>query len=94
MKVEVNEIPIRHNGQLYQKGEPFTVTAKEYVRIEKHVTVLEDDENVPPVPVTEMDLPDLKDYAKQHNIDLGKATKKEDILTVILKVGGTDGGAS
>lgn len=94
MKVEVNEIPIRHNGQLYQKGEPFTVTAKEYVRIEKHVTVLEDDENVPPVPVTEMDLPDLKDYAKQHNIDLGKATKKEDILAAILKAGGTDGGAS
>lgn len=92
MKVEVKEIPIRHNGQLFEKGNSFSVTAKEYERLEKYVTVLEED--AAPVSVTEMDLSDLKDYAKKHNIDLGKATKKEDVLAAILKAGEPDGGAS
>lgn len=92
MKVEVKEIPIRHNGQLFQQGESFSVTEKEYARLEQHVTVLE--ESSAPLPVTEMDLPALKEYAKQQNIDLGKATKREDVLSVILKAGEADGGAS
>ncbi|MEK5235458.1 hypothetical protein NST99_07140 [Paenibacillus sp. FSL L8-0470] len=93
MKVEVIDIPIRHNGQLFQKGESFSVTEKEFARLEKHVTVLEADEIVP-VPVPEMKLPELKDYAKKHGIDLGEATKREDVLAVILKAGEAGGGAS
>lgn len=92
MKVEVKEIPIRHNGQLHQQGESFSVNQKEYARLEEYVTVLE--ESSAPLPVSEMDLPALKDYAKQQNIDLGKATKKEDVLAVILKAGEAGGGAS
>ncbi|NQX45339.1 hypothetical protein HQN87_08340 [Paenibacillus tritici] len=94
MKVEVKGIPIRHNGQLYQKGESFSVMEKEYARLEQYVKVLEEDESSAPLLVGEMDLPALKDYAKQQSIDLGKATKREDVLAVILKAGEAGGGAS
>lgn len=43
MKVEVKGIPIRHNGQLFQKGESFSVMEKDYERLEKHVTFIEDE---------------------------------------------------
>lgn len=91
MKVEVKEIPIRHNGQLYQQGESFSVTEKEYARLEQYVKVLEEGEAPQ---VSDLKLPELKDYAKQHGIDLGEATKREDVLATILKAGEAGGGAS
>jgi hypothetical protein len=90
VKVEVKEIPIRHNGQLFQQGESFSVTEKEYARIEKHVTVLESVAD----PVSEMKLPELKAYAKEQGIDLGEATKREEVLAVIQKAGEAGGGTS
>lgn len=91
MKVEVKEIPIRHNGQLYQQGESFSVTEKEFPRLEQYVTFLED-ETPEVVPVAEMKLPELKAHAKEHGIDLGEASKREDVLAVILKAGEAGGG--
>ncbi|MEK5277760.1 MULTISPECIES: DUF7210 family protein [Paenibacillus] len=91
MKVEVKEIPIRHNGQLFQKGESFSVTEKDYERLEKHVTFIEDEG---PPAVSEMKLAELKAHAKEHGIDLGEASKREDVLAVVLKAGVSDGGAS
>lgn len=35
------------------------------------------------VPIEKMTVPQLKDYAAQNKIDLGEASKKEDILKVI-----------
>lgn len=93
MKVEVKEIPIRHNGQLYQEGESFSVTEKEFARLEQYVNFLED-EAPAAILVTEMKLPELKAYAKEKSIDLGEATKREDVLAVILKAGEAGGGAS
>ncbi|MEK5277676.1 MULTISPECIES: hypothetical protein [Paenibacillus] len=93
MKVEVKEIPIRHNGQLYQQGESFSVAEKEFPRLEQYVAFLEDEAPVV-VSVAEMKLPELKAHAKEHGIDLGEASKREDVLAMILKAGEADGGAS
>lgn len=43
------------------------------------------DYNIDPV-FSKMTLPELKKYAKDNNIDLKGATKKEDILKLILSV--------
>lgn len=91
MKVEVKEIPIRHNGQLYEQGESFNVTEKEYARLEQYVTVLEVDEAPQ---ISDMKLPELKAYAKENGIELGEASKREDVLAVILRAGEAGGGAS
>ncbi|WP_340034032.1 hypothetical protein [Paenibacillus sp. FSL H3-0302] len=93
MKVEVKEVPIRHNGQLFQKGESFSVTERDFARLLHYVTILEE-EALAKVSVSEMKLPELKAYAKEQDIDLGEATKREDVLAVILKAGVSDGGAS
>lgn len=91
MKVEVKETPIRHNGELFRKGDSFSVTEQEFVHLKKHVVVLEEDRVIP---VSEMKLQELKAYAKKHGIDLGEATKREEVLAVIQKAGEADGGAS
>lgn len=36
-------------------------------------------------PIEDMTVPELKDYAKQKEIDLGDATKKDDIVGIIKK---------
>lgn len=41
-----------------------------------------------------MKLAELKAHAKDHGIDLGEASKREDVLAVILKAGVSNGGAS
>lgn len=89
MKVGVKEIPIRHNGQLYEQGESFNVSEKEYARLEQYVIVLEAGEAPQ---VSDMKLPELKAYAKEHDIELGEASKREEVLAVILKAGEAGGG--
>lgn len=42
MKVEVLNIPIRHNGSLYTKGESFSITEKDYENIKAHVSVVQE----------------------------------------------------
>lgn len=83
MKVEVNEIPIRHNGTLFEKGASFSLPVEQYERIKEHVTVLEEDEAPADKTVDEMTVAELKAHAAAVGIDLGDATKKEDILTKI-----------
>ena len=51
-----------------------------------------DDEDEQDVPLEEMKLPALKKYAKEHDIDLGEATKIKEVLAVILKAGEADAG--
>lgn len=41
-------------------------------------------------PFEKMTVAELKEYAEQHGIDLGDASKKEDILSVILATKGGD----
>ncbi|MNB80555.1 hypothetical protein D3C75_273200 [compost metagenome] len=84
MKVQVNEIPIRHDGTRYEKGESFSLSDAQYERIKDHVTVLEEaDELAGAKSVDEMTVAELKAYVAEQNIDLGEATKKEDILAKI-----------
>lgn len=42
------------------------------------------------IPIEKMTVSQLKDYAKQNNIELGEATKKEDILQAIQQQGQND----
>jgi len=86
MKVQVNEIPIRHNGTLYEKGASFSLSAAQYERIKAYVTVLSeaDEPASPPVKaIDEMTVAELKEHAAAAGIDLGAASKKEDILAKI-----------
>ncbi|MEC0171660.1 Rho termination factor N-terminal domain-containing protein [Paenibacillus graminis] len=56
---------------------------------------LEQQEKAPKTP-EKMKLPELKDYAEKHGIDLGEASKKEEVLAVVLaatqKAGEQDAG--
>ena len=98
MKVEVLDIPIRHNGSLYNKGESFSIEEKEHERIKLAVKVLEQEDKQEfdlNKPLEEMKLDELKAYAKLKQIDLEGMTKKDDILALlILKGGGHDDGAT
>jgi hypothetical protein len=87
MKVEVKKTAIRHNGTLYSEGASFSVTAEQYERIKQYVEVLEDEPSEPAAgkAIDDMTIPELKAYAAgaEPPIDLGDATKKEDILAKI-----------
>lgn len=80
MKVEVIEIPVRYEGKTYQAGETFEIDKKYLPGIKQHVTVVSEDK-----PLEDMKLDELKEYAKSNEIDLGKATKVEDVLTIIVE---------
>ncbi|GIN37801.1 hypothetical protein [Heyndrickxia oleronia] len=80
--VEVINIPVRYNGITYQPGESFEMQ-DEHV-IETLVEVTGEVEKVPKA-LEEMTIPELKDYAAEHGIDLGEAKKKEEILTVLYE---------
>lgn len=85
MKVEVNSIPIRHDGTLHEKGASFSISAKGYEAIKPHVTVLDeaDEEDTVTDPLESMEPDELRAYAADRDIDLGKATSKEGILEKI-----------
>jgi len=80
MKVEVIESPVRYNGETYVAGQSFEIDEKHVTGIEQHVNVISEDK-----PIEEMKLDELKEYSKAKGIDLGDATKKEDILAIILE---------
>ena len=48
-------------------------------------------ESVEEKDISEMNVTELKAYAKEHGINLGDATKKEDVLAVIMKAVESDG---
>lgn len=80
MKVEVIKIPVRYNSKTYVAGESFDIDEKYISGIQQHVTVISEDK-----PLENMKLDELKEYAKSKEIDLGDATKKEEILAIILE---------
>lgn len=45
-------------------------------------------------PLEKMKVDELKAYAFEHAIDLGDASKKEEVLAAILKAGDPNGGVS
>lgn len=85
MKVEVNSIPIRHDGTLYEKGASFSISTKGYEAIKPHVTVLDEADEADTVtdPLEAMEPEELRAYAADRDIDLGNATSKEGILKKI-----------
>ncbi|MCZ1266728.1 MULTISPECIES: hypothetical protein [Paenibacillus] len=88
MRVEVNSIQIRHDGALYEKGASFSISAKGYEAIKPHVTVLDevdeaDEADTVTDPLESMEPDELRAYAADRDIDLGKATSKEGILEKI-----------
>ncbi|CAG9620878.1 hypothetical protein [Sutcliffiella rhizosphaerae] len=78
--VEVIKIPVRYNGETYQAGESFEME-DEYVN-ESLVNVTGEVERGPKT-IREMTIAELKEYATEHEIDLGDAKKKDDILEII-----------
>jgi hypothetical protein len=52
-----------------------------------HLSVIEGGETEDPKAVEDMTVAELKAYATENNIDLGDATKKDDILAAIQKAG-------
>jgi hypothetical protein len=88
MRVEVNSIQIRHDGALYEKGASFSISTKGYEAIKPHVTVLDevdeaDEGDTVTDPLESMEPDELRAYAADRDIDLGKATSKEGILEKI-----------
>lgn len=91
MKVEVKSIPIRHDGTLHEKGASFSISAKGYEAIKPHVTVLDEADEADTAidstevtdPLESMEPDELRAYAADRDIDLGKATSKEGILEKI-----------
>ncbi|RAP29150.1 hypothetical protein C2W64_04097 [Brevibacillus laterosporus] len=83
MKVKILDIPIRYGHNTYRVGEVFEIEEEHLKGIEELVKITEEDE---PKTLNKMTLAELKEYAIQHDIDLGEATKKDDILAVIQGV--------
>ena len=84
MKVEVKETPIRHNGTRYTKGESFNISQDQYKRIEAFVSVLDEgDKDAANDLLDAMEPDELRAYAEDHGIDLGRASSKEGILEKI-----------
>ncbi|ATO50140.1 hypothetical protein P4V86_19410 [Brevibacillus laterosporus] len=90
MKVKVLDIPIRYNHNTYRVGEVFEIEEEHLRGIEELVVpqISEESQEPETYPLEEksidkMTVAELKEYAIQHDIDLGEATKKDDILAVI-----------
>lgn len=89
MIVKVRKIPVRHNGTRYLANQKFEISQEDYKKIQKFVDVVEEDSPVDPPQgpkkIEDMTVPELKDFAEEMEIDLGDATKKDDIIQCIQK---------
>lgn len=87
MKVKVLDISIRYNHNTYRMGEVFDIEEGHLKDIENLVVPQISEESQEPEveekSIDKMTVAELKEYANQHEIDLGEATKKDDILAVI-----------
>lgn len=81
-KVKVKNIPVRYDHRTYQPDEEFIIKGEHIKGTESIVDIVEEIE-VKPKSVDQMLVDELKEYAADNEIDLGKATKKDDILAVI-----------
>lgn len=89
---------VRHNGETYSANDTIDLTDKEATRLQGFGAIEADGVESEKVPqsggapqetdreeyLKSMTVDELKDYAKQNDIDLGGATKKDDIVTEIL----------
>lgn len=86
--VEVIDIPVRYNDERYFKGESFEME-DDHVN-EKIVKVIGDatpkKSDVLDNQFEAMSIDELKEYAEQHNIDIGKASTEEGIIKKIQEV--------
>lgn len=98
MIVKVKKIPVRHNGARYLANQKFEISQEDYNKIQKFVEVVKeeppaDDTNKGQDPnspkgrkkIEDMTVPELKSFAEEMEIDLGDATKKDDIIQRIQK---------
>lgn len=90
VQVSPKKIPVRHNGRLYVAGESFQIDRPGYERIAPYLDFIAEVEppEVDPPPgddaaIEEMDIDQLKAYAEQQGIDLGRATTPDGILAKI-----------
>lgn len=87
----------KYNRKFYKSGEKIAILPSEVESLIKDGVIKRDD--VPEFeeidkPLEKMKVDELKAYASERNIDLGEATKKEDVLAAILKAGDPNGGVS
>ncbi|MDH6371766.1 hypothetical protein M2444_003565 [Paenibacillus sp. PastF-3] len=89
----------KYNRKFYKASDKILILPSEVESLIKDgvirredVPEFDDDEDKQDVPLEEMKLPALKKYAKEHDIDLGEATKIKEVLAVILKAGEADAG--
>lgn len=98
MIVKVKEIPVRHNGLRHLTDEEFKIEQAAYAKIQKFVDVVKEDSDQSddnfnkgqdpngqqgPKKIEDMTVPELKAFADEMEIDLGDATKKDEILARI-----------
>ncbi|MDR9857805.1 hypothetical protein RJP21_29880 [Paenibacillus sp. VCA1] len=98
MIVKVKEIPVRHNGRRHLSGEEFKIEQEAYAKIQKFVDVVKEDSDSSkdnpnngqesggqqePKKIEDMTVQELKEFAGEMEIDLGDATKKDEILSRI-----------
>lgn len=78
--VEVLKVPVRYKGETYKKGDSFEMdddhVNEELVKVTGEV---KKEDN----PFDGMSIDELKAYAEQQNIDLGKASTEEGIIKKI-----------
>lgn len=98
MIVKVKKIPVRHNGSRYLANDEFEIDRTGYEKIEKFVDVVEEDSDSSKdnpnngqesggqqesKKIEDMTVQELKEFAGEMEIDLGDATKKDEILSRI-----------
>jgi len=83
--VEVIDIPVRYNGVTHPKGDSFEMedghVNEKLVKVIGEVAA--NQSNSLDNPFEGMSLEELKLYAEQHNVDIGKATTEEGIIKKI-----------
>lgn len=86
MKVKVvNRFVDKNTKQLHEYGEVIEVTEERFKEISaagKYVEKIEDEEPKEK-PLGKMKVDELKEYAKAHEIELGEAKTKDEILEAI-----------
>ncbi|MEK3969455.1 hypothetical protein [Paenibacillus sp. FSL H7-0323] len=90
-------VAAKYNRKFYMPGEKVLILPSEVESLIKDGVIRQED--VPEIdevdkPLEKMKVDELKAYAFEHAIDLGDASKKEEVLAAILKAGDPNGGVS
>ncbi|WP_339246885.1 hypothetical protein NST58_06640 [Paenibacillus sp. FSL R10-2796] len=87
----------KYNRKFYKASDRILILPSEVESLIKDGVIRRED--VPEIdevdkPLEKMKVDELKAYAFEHAIDLGDASKKEEVLAAILKAGDPNGGVS